>query len=190
MTDVLMDLLKKTLGPFFDNLWNSLVFFRILSAALIIAFIAYIRFGDYFTAKSKKQEKDINRFDESDKILNEIDVISVSTNLNPGSKITDIDILKLDTFVAYFELSENEYYDKKVMTACNVFLKAIETLLEYTKNHFFPGPHGGVHFLDTRAKTEDRASYEAYRDKVHQLDEEFVTRHREYRKTIRNRFIK
>ena len=145
MTDLLLDLVKRHLAPFVGNLWDSLVFWRSVGIAGVVALAAIWASRQRLAAwllnvgeRERARAHDGALFKKMDAALDEGTLDLLRNHDLYNQNISRENIYKILHFCQDFARTENEYIDRTLKDAAESFVSRLRTLERFVAQHFFP----------------------------------------------------
>lgn len=127
--------------------------------------------ADLVPAKTAQREDtkltkpyDRERFLQSDKIMNEMELAHLLTTLQDEHYYTLSDFRKVLRWVSFFNLKSNDYYDKEIQQLCSQLSHSLTELIIFMKLEFAKSRHEQVYRLiynDTIGKTEETLTFKS-----------------------------
>jgi len=144
MVEKAVDLLIENIIPFLDHLWESVLFWRIISLLLIILFGLLIRYRKKIIEllhSDKIIDHDKNIFLLSDKILNEGELYEILDKLDRLRRYKGSKSEKVISYIMFFQEQGHEYMNKSIRNTFKKFYQHLGELNIFMAKHFFVYPN-------------------------------------------------
>jgi hypothetical protein len=182
---------EKILGFYFENIWKSLLFWRIFSLiafTLIILVFIYRKKLINFYLKEHHLKHDKNIFKILNSCISERDLIDCFNDLQSENGLARKSVHMIGEILLITEEEGNKYINKKIAKNFRDFIYSLDKLNSYMKKHFFP--HKNI--IDWYTLEPELFIYggtdKDYKKLVDEIDKKINTvreHYKKYRSTVR-----
>ena len=195
-------IINKILDILVDNIWNSLVFWRIIGIVLILSIALVIKFRKniiflILTKNGTQHDSDI--FNKSNAILSERKLADILNWLQTNKFYFDDQSSDIKGYLMFFEEEGNQFISKSLLRKSKLLQESMNKLFDFLVQHFFSEPssiQSSANFkyflypeLDpgrhTRVPAEDAKIYFSCLKQLDEIINDVRIAYREYRIAVK-----
>lgn len=186
------------------HFWSNLQFWRVLAIVLFFLALSVYTFRNQIFGllqNDRRQTHDKNIFKQSDYQMNEqqfsefFDILGTNRYISLQSK-------QASRFRYFFQAEGNQYLDRKLNKTSKKFVKKLDNLLVFIATHFFVYPNSFQgedtdqwqlalypEVLHGPSATHEYKNAKKVEHQLHQILDEIIISHRQYRSLVKKKLM-